>query len=171
MKSQDLDQVMNIERMSFSLPWPLSAYNYELNENPHSLLWVAETDIIDGWKNEYDKQIVGMIVLWQIMDEAHIASLAVHPDCRGRGIARDLLYVALKEAMRKGLSSATLEVRANNFAAQHLYHHFGFEIVGCRPRYYRDNNEDGLIMTAKHLDETYLNWLESGSWKDQPGEE
>jgi ribosomal-protein-alanine N-acetyltransferase len=51
---------------------------------------------------------------------------------------------------------ATLEVRASNIAAQQLYYHLGFEIVARRPRYYRDNNEDALIMTLHNLDEACL---------------
>jgi ribosomal-protein-alanine N-acetyltransferase len=147
--------------MSFSMPWPVSAYNYELNENPLSLLWVAETGSPD-----HDRRIVGLVVIWLILDEAHIATIAVHPDYRGQGIARRLVRVALKEAILKGMGEATLEVRANNLAAQNLYRRFGFEIVGQRPRYYRDNNEDAIIMTVSNLGQAYLDWLE----KETPDE-
>jgi ribosomal-protein-alanine N-acetyltransferase len=155
MSSADLEQVLAIDRMSFSMPWPASAYIYELDENPLSLLWVAENGTADD-----EKQIVGMAVAWLILDEAHIATLAVHPDYRGQGIARRLLAVALKEAILKGMKEATLEVRANNLAAQNLYRQFGFEIVGSRPRYYKDNHEDALIMTVHALDSSYIEWLE-----------
>jgi ribosomal-protein-alanine N-acetyltransferase len=101
-----------------------------------------------------------MVVVWLIVDEAHIATLAVHPDYRGRRIARRLVKVALKEAILRGMNQATLEVRANNLAAQNLYRQLGFEIVGNRPRYYRDNNEDALIMTVSGLGQSYLDWLE-----------
>jgi len=73
---------------------------------------------------------------------------------------------ALRETIHKGYRLATLEVRASNTAAQTLYRRFQFEVVGSRPRYYRDNNEDALIMTVNGLGETYLNWLDSGAWKD-----
>jgi ribosomal-protein-alanine N-acetyltransferase len=58
-------------------------------------------------------------------------------------------------------------VRVSNLAAQQLYRRFHFEIVGHRPRYYRDNNEDALIMTVNHLDHRYLEWLESGGYQSQ----
>ena len=161
MSSADLEQVLAIDHMSFSMPWPASAYNYELNENPLSLLWVAETGL-----PAQNRRIVGLLVLWLIVDEAHIATLAVHPDHRGQGIAQRLIRVALKEAILKGMSAATLEVRANNLAAQNLYRQFGFEIVGNRPRYYRDNNEDAFIMTVSDLGPSYLDWLE----KETPDE-
>lgn len=161
MSSADLEQVLAIDHMSFNVPWPASAYNYELNENPLSLLWVAETGL-----SAPNRRIVGLLVVWLIVDEAHIATIAVHPDYRGRGIARRLMRVALKEAILKGMGGATLEVRANNLAAQNLYRQFGFEIVGSRPRYYRDNNEDAIIMTVSNLGQAYLDWLE----KETPDE-
>jgi ribosomal-protein-alanine N-acetyltransferase len=165
MRTEDLEQVQAIDRISFSLPWPASAYQYELHSNPMSLLWVAEAETPGGvLYRQNDRRIVGMIVVWLILDEAHIATIAVHPEHRGRGIAQGLLVTALKRAIRKGSQKATLEVRANNIAAQRLYSRFRFEVVGGRPRYYRDNSEDALIMTASNLGEAYLAWLESNAW-------
>ena len=160
MRLEDLEQVHTIDRLSFSIPWPENSYRYELLENPRSMLLVAETDLPDS-----TKQVVAAIVIWLIEDEAHIASLSVHPDYRGQGISRELLAASLIEAIRAGMRAATLEVRANNQIAQALYRRFGFDVFGRRPRYYRDNNEDALIMTVEGLDEQYLKWLESGTWR------
>lgn len=155
MTGEDLEQVVAIDRMSFSLPWPPSSYRFELNENPSSRLWVAEIQEEDG-KN----RIVGMIVVWLIMDEAHIATIAVHPEYRKRGIGRRLLVEALRESVQMGVISATLEVRVGNLAAQKLYKDLGFDVVSTRPRYYVDNNEDALIMTVTGLNNDYLAWVE-----------
>jgi len=160
MQLEDLEQVQAIDRASFSIPWPENSYRYELLENPRSLLLVAEADLPGG-----AKQVVGVVVVWLIEDEAHIATLSVHPDYRGRGISRELLAATLADAISKGMAIATLEVRANNYIAQALYRRFGFEVVGRRPRYYRDNEEDALIMTVEGLDKGYIHWLESGAWK------
>ncbi|MCP5099650.1 MAG: hypothetical protein GY943_29200 [Chloroflexi bacterium] len=54
----------------------------------------------------------------------------------------------------------TLEVRRSNQVAQALYLKYQFEIVGERPRYYRDTGEDAIIMTRTPLDAPYRNWLE-----------
>lgn len=160
MLQDDLDQVITIDRASFSLPWPESSYRYELLENPHSLLMVAEAEAPDG-----EKQVVGAVVVWLLEDEAHIATLAIHPEYRGRGISQELLATVLARSIRGGARIATLEVRANNQIAHALYRRFGFEVVGRRLRYYLDNNEDALIMTADGLDERYLEWLESHGWR------
>jgi len=60
----------------------------------------------------------------------------------------------LQRAVERGAASATLEVRASNHAAQWLYRKYGFEDVGRRKEYYRDNKEDALLMTVR-LDEAY----------------
>lgn len=158
MRLEDLEPVRAIDRLSFSLPWPEKAFHYELTENPASLLWVAETQIPEG-----RGEVVGMIVVWMILDEVHIATLAVHPEHRGQGVGSHLMRVALKEAILRGVRRAMLEVRAHNRAAQSLYRRFGFEVVSRRLRYYRDNDEDALLMNLKDLGEGYLAWLEDGA--------
>jgi ribosomal-protein-alanine N-acetyltransferase len=165
MQAADLEQVHAIDKISFTMPWPESAYKYELFENISSLLWVAEAFEPGGIQ-----RVVGMVVVWLVVDEAHIATIAVHPDFRGQGIAQELLCAALIEAIEKGMRNATLEVRARNLAAQRLYQRFRFEPAGVRPRYYRDNFEDALIMTANRLDDNYLKWLKDGRWKLSVGQ-
>ncbi len=139
MQLTDLEAVVALDRLSFSLPWSERTFRYELTENPAARAWVAEKD----------GAIVGMLLLWLIVDEAHIATLAVHPEHRQQGIARRLLLRALRAAWEEGARQAFLEVRVSNLAAQNLYRQLGFEVSGRRPRYYRDNNEDALLMTLK----------------------
>jgi len=105
-----------------------------------------------GWlRREPPRVVVGYIGFWYVVDEAHISTLAVHPAYRGRGIGAQLLAAMLREAAGLGARLATLEVRVGNLAAQRLYLKFGFEEVGRRPAYYRDNAEDALLMTLAPL--------------------
>ena len=90
MQVDDVEQVCSIDRQSFNLPWPDNAYYHELRDNPAARLWVAEDVKLSG-----ERKIVGMIVMWLVLDEAHIATLAVHPNFRRRKIAKRLLMVAL----------------------------------------------------------------------------
>jgi len=143
MRMRDLAQVVLVDRLSFSLPWPESAFRYELVDNPHSFILVAELA-----QAELEPQVIGVIVIWEILEEAHIATLAVHPDYRRLAVASKLLLAALRISLARGARLATLEVRSKNGAAQGLYRRFHFEVVGCRPRYYRDDNDDALIMTV-----------------------
>lgn len=154
MREDDLEKVAEIDQLSFSMPWPKRVYAYEIHENQNSLSWVAEIRSPDG-----RRQVCGMIVIWIILDKAHIATFAVHPDHRGKGLAKRMLKTALIAAINHGTTQATLEVRAGNYKAQELYQHFKFEEDGQRPRYYKDNNEDAIIMTISDLGKEYLNWL------------
>lgn len=160
MQEADLPQVLEIDRRSFSIPWPERAFHYELFENPGSMLWVAETPV-----SEEAHKIIGMIVVWLIIDEAHIATIAVCPEYRRQGVASRLLTEALKKVIQQGFTVATLEVRAHNHAAQNLYARFGFRVVGTRPRYYQDNHEDAWIMTNDHLNQALLERLERTAWE------
>lgn len=147
MRVEDIPRVHEIDMASFALPWPESSYRFEIEANPSAHLWVAEK------KNEQGQfEIVGMIVVWLIIDEAHIATFAVHPAYRRFGIGQRLLAQALLEMHRMGAQRYTLEVRRSNLAAQSLYRKFGFDVISVRPGYYRDNHEDALIMNLDHVD-------------------
>jgi ribosomal-protein-alanine N-acetyltransferase len=153
----DLPQVIAIDRASFSLPWPERSFRYELTQNPNALSWVAELG--DAGQNPV---IAGMIVTWLIIDEIHIGTIAIHPDYRRRGLAQKLLAHALLAGRARGASSAFLEVRRGNLAAQVLYQRFGFDVVGERRHYYHDNGEDALILGLNGLDTKRLQQFSGG---------
>ena len=154
MREDDLEKVAEIDQLSFSMPWSKRVYAYEIHDNQNSLCWVAEIQSPAG-----RRQVCGMIVTWIRLDEAHIATFAVHPDHRGKGLAKRMLKTALIAAIHHGTTQVILEVRSGNNIAQELYQHFKFKEVGQRPRYYKDNNEDAIIMTISGLGKEYLNWL------------
>ena len=141
MTLEDMPGVIDLDQKSFSLPWPERSFRFELTANPASRSWVAD----------FEGKIVGMIVVWLIIDEAHVATLATHPDFRRRGIAKKLLSQALLHLMEDGAQSSFLEVRESNFAAQEMYRKFGYEASGRRPHYYRDNDEDAILMNLASL--------------------
>jgi len=100
---------------------------------------------------EVDGRIAAMLVLWFIIDEAHIATIAVHPDYRRQGIGEQVLLHALLAVQDEGARRAFLEVRAGNAAAQALYEKYGFIVDGRRLKYYRDNDEDAILMSLGGL--------------------
>lgn len=142
MRLEDVPGVHEIDTFSFSLPWSERSFRYEVTQNPVSRGWVAE---VNG-------QIAAMLVLWFIIDEVHIATIAVHPDYRRQGIGEQILLCALRSAKGEGAQRAFLEVRAGNFAAQAMYRKYGFVFTGIRPGYYKDNNEDALLMDLENFD-------------------
>jgi ribosomal-protein-alanine N-acetyltransferase len=146
MQLADVEQVYGIDVLSFPLPWSERSYRFELTENPTSRNWVAEAFNAHG-----QTQVVAMIVVWVILDDAHVATIAVHPDYRRRGIGQCLLARALMDAAERGVIQVYLEVRRGNLAAQAIYERFGFEVTGVRTGYYRDNSEDALLMTLNPI--------------------
>ena len=138
----DVPAVHAIDSLSFSLPWPERSFRFEMTENP----------VTRGWVAEEDGRLVAMLILWLLVDEAHIATIATHPDYRRRGIGEQLMLTALVAARQEGARRSFLEVRAGNTGAQEMYKKYGFEVVGVRPRYYKDNFEDALLMTLENLD-------------------
>ena len=91
-----------------------------------------------------------------IVDEAHVATVATDPEYRRQGIAKRLLAHALRQIMREGARSSFLEVRESNLAAQEMYRKFGYEVTGRRRHYYRDNDEDALLMSLEDLNPEQL---------------
>jgi ribosomal-protein-alanine N-acetyltransferase len=145
MTVEDVPEVYALDVLSFNLPWTQRSFLYEVKENANSRSWV-----VDGYLSGR-KRLVAMLVMWLILDEAHIATLAVHPEFRHQGIARRLLQTALNTSYNEGACRAFLEVRAGNEAALTMYRALGFEVVGRRLRYYHDNDEDALLMTLENL--------------------
>ncbi len=95
--------------------------------------------------------VVGYGGLWLMVDEAHISTIATHPDWRRRGVGELLLLAMIDGAMELGADIVTLEVRVSNMPAQTLYRKYGFEIVGERKGYYSDNGEDAYIMSTPRI--------------------
>lgn len=141
MTLEDVPAVHAIDLLSFSLPWSERSFRFEVAENPAARGWVAETE----------GRVVAMLVLWFIVDEAHIATIAVHPDSRRQGIGEQILLHALLTAQSEGARRAFLEVRAGNTEAQAMYRKYGFVVDGVRPKYYKDNNEDAILMSLDLL--------------------
>ena len=141
MQLDDVEQVHEIDQLSFSLPWPKTTYRFELQENELARCWVAVLTSPEG-----NGAVIAMAVVWMVVDEAHIATIAVHPNYRRAGVGTQLLQHILKSAVKERMFTVTLEVRESNSVAQAMYREFGFEVVGRRPRYYHDTNEDALIM-------------------------
>jgi ribosomal-protein-alanine N-acetyltransferase len=83
------------------------------------------------------RRIAGFIISRIGADEAEILSVAISPDCRGRGLSRDLLLTHLGHLAGRGVRTVFLEVEENNQPARRLYQRAGFATVGRRERYYQ----------------------------------
>ncbi|MGI6688988.1 MAG: ribosomal protein S18-alanine N-acetyltransferase [Christensenellales bacterium] len=137
----DAGQVAAIEAACFSSPWTLGDFEREMTENPVARYLVAE---VNG-------RLAGFAGAHIILDEGHIANVAVLAECRGQGLGRQLLEALLQYAANLGARYLTLEVRESNAPAIALYESCGFIKVSVRKRYYADSGEDALLMVCDRL--------------------
>ncbi|MEB2286755.1 MAG: ribosomal protein S18-alanine N-acetyltransferase [Anaerolineae bacterium] len=171
MTLDDIIQVVSIDRESFSTPWSANAYRFEVTNHDTSHLVVLE---MGGGANgiglrqrlwplaqrPQPGEVVGYGGCWLIAGEAHISTIAVHPDHRGQGLGELLLASMLKLAIRLGGEYSVLEVRESNLTAQALYRKYEYAVIGRRKQYYRDDGEDALLMEARPLDNAYSRRIE-----------
>lgn len=150
MTIDDVPVVAELEKRCFPAPWSAESFRHEVTLNPRAFYWVIRPNPLIEWRDL--PPIAAYGGYWLMGDEAHIVTIASHPDWRRRGLG-EWLFVAMIERARQGEAhSVTLEVRVGNEAAQALYRKWGFEVVGLRKRYYRDNDEDALLMTLFGVD-------------------
>jgi len=136
MTEQDLDELMIIERESFSLPWSRQAYETEL-QNQYANYLVCD------WQGE----VAAYVGMWTVFEDAHITNVAVGRRFRRMGMGRILMLEEEKLALAKQASRILLEVRPSNIAALTMYNELGYYPTSLRKQYYSDNNEDAIIMT------------------------
>jgi len=133
---RDIKTLAELDKLCFAVPWSEESFTKDIRDNDLAFYLAAEM------KGE----VVGYAGLWKIGDEGHITNVAVRPDCRKNGIARQLMSRLLKDGTAKGICQYTLEVRISNTAAISLYNSLGFAGVGLRKGYYTDTGEDAIIM-------------------------
>lgn len=137
----DIGDVLRVEALCFSTTWPRNAFHNELTENKLAHYFIG--------RNE--QGIIAYGGLWVILEDAHITTVAVNPAFQRRGFGERMLVRLLDEAIARGASWITLEVRESNHAAQALYKKYGFAVVNTRRGYYSDNDENALVMWAGNL--------------------
>jgi [ribosomal protein S18]-alanine N-acetyltransferase len=135
--AEDLGGLLAVEHASFMNPWTREMYLAELQNPGVSHLLVAK---------DPSGQVVGFCGFWCVVDELHINNLAVLPEYRRQGIASMILSRVFAEGRHVGAARATLEVRRSNEIARRLYERFGFTVAGVRRGYYRQPDEDALIL-------------------------
>lgn len=181
MTMSDVPRVIEIERLAYPSTWPPSAYRKELQDNrwAHYIVLrdkrILEEQVSASQESERLRKnrpfplsllpgrpialapspdlasIIGFSGLWLMVDEAHVTTIAMHPEHRGLGLGEFLLVSLIDISYNIGAKWVTLEVRVSNHTAQNLYRKYGFREAGVRHRYYSDNQEDALIMWTDEI--------------------
>jgi ribosomal-protein-alanine N-acetyltransferase len=125
----DLSQILEIEKSSFN---HFDAYTREdfrrwYGHNP-DLCVVAE---IDGC-------IAGYMISRILPDKAELASLAIHPTYRRRGVGSALLDYTVARIKSYNVNCIDLEVRKTNLDGFRFWKKMGFILMGEQPGFYED---------------------------------
>lgn len=143
LEKSHIPNILEIEQVTHSAPWSQKSFENEL-EHKYGVFLVG---FMDG-------EICAYGGVWILVDEAHVTNVVVREALRGQGIGRKLMIELLERAREKGAVCATLEVRASNVGAIHLYESLGFVQSTIRKNYYPDNREDAMVMMLNDL----LDW-------------
>src|SRR4051794_38354069 len=81
MREEDLDQVLEVEHASFTLPWSREAFYNELHNNKFAVYIVMEDN----------HKIIGYCGAWVVVDEAHVTNVAILPEYRGKKLGNALM--------------------------------------------------------------------------------
>ena len=95
-------------------------------------------------------EVVAYVIGRLIAPEGEIYRVAVTPSRRQRGIGYRLLDYAVKTSRGQGLERLFLEVRSKNVPAINLYRAYGFKEIGTRRNYYKDPQDDAIVMLKAH---------------------
>jgi ribosomal-protein-alanine N-acetyltransferase len=142
MKRADVEAVVKIEETAYGEHhWSGESFYNELsNDLAHYHCAVDEND-----------ELLAYSGFWQILEEAHITTIAVASEHRGKHIGEALLINIINRCYESKVKYITLEVRVSNTAAIKLYEKYDFKSLGTRKGYYQNNNEDALIMWTENI--------------------
>jgi ribosomal-protein-alanine N-acetyltransferase len=136
MQPKHLPEVLRIEQASYPDPWSQAAFMREIETTGITVAIVAQRAGV----------VLGYVVAWFIVDEAHIGNVTVAPEYRRQGTGRLMMEWLLRYAVERGCTFSTLEVRASNRGAQRLYESLGFRSAALRKAYYSHPPEDAIVM-------------------------
>jgi [ribosomal protein S18]-alanine N-acetyltransferase len=146
MRRRHLRGVLRIESQVYPRPWTSGLFLSELAQSGTRTYLVAKVG----------DRVAGYGGVMYVLPDAHITTLAVDPARHRSGIGSRLLLGLCRDAVSRGATALTLEVRASNEAAKALYQRFGFAPAGARKAYYPADAdgpaEDALVMWAHDVD-------------------
>lgn len=136
---KDSNEIAAAEQKIFSDPWSEKDIT-SLISTAGSMCYTALTD----------GKVIGYLIGRQISPEGEIYRIATLPEYRSRGVAYRLLDYTVKCERGRGLENLFLEVREQNTPARQLYKSYGFREIGIRKNYYKNPDDNAIIMLHSH---------------------
>lgn len=134
-------QLHELDSRIFSDPWSEKSYLGSIQSDMETVLVVTDAG-------------TGKIAAWAavsyIFEEANINRIAAVPEYRGNGLGT-LLLEWIEKSLPDEVTVFNLEVRESNKYAIEMYEKFGYTVLGRRKRFYRNPEEDALLMTKRKV--------------------
>jgi ribosomal-protein-alanine N-acetyltransferase len=146
----DLDGLVNLEEICFSVPWSRKSFDAELNGNQFSQILV-----VPGPVTTPEIPLLAYICVWVIFEEIRFLNLAVHPQFRRQGVGKELILEALRIGSNQGCCRGMLEVRHSNQMAKRLYESLYFKEYATRKSYYTNPTEDAILMMLEPVSRAF----------------
>ena len=138
MTISDLESIKETLEIEFDNFWNYNIIKHEIQSDISKVYVLLLAD-----------EIVGFAAVSIVLDEAEITNIVIKKNYRGKKLSLLLMEILIQTAKEASCSKIHLEVNENNKIAQNLYNLFGFEQVGLRKNYYK--NQDAILM-AKNLE-------------------
>lgn len=128
----NLEQIVKMESDYFTDRWSENSVNIQIKNQKVIVI-------------KYNEDILGYCIFMVAADEGEILRIATLKNMRQSGLGKKLLSSVISEMRESGVNEVFLEVRAGNVAAIALYESIGFQKIGIRKGYYKDNGEDAVL--------------------------
>jgi [ribosomal protein S18]-alanine N-acetyltransferase len=120
MLESDLDEVANVDALSFEQQWVVSRPALQM-----AYLQAQHTSVAES-----NGRIIGYELTTANQYTAHLARLAVLPEFRRSGIAKHLVNEMLRYFSARGVMQLTVNTQSDNEASLQLYWKLGFTPTG-----------------------------------------
>lgn len=138
MKETDISEVARLEQELFPDPWSEKALKESFDQKQTLLLAACE-----------GRELIGYLILYFVLEEGEIARIAVTPSHRRQGVGGRLLLELEDLCVDNGITKLLLDVRESNGPAISFYTSYGFAQDGIRRNFYRNPQEDGILMSRQ----------------------
>ena len=145
----DVAEIVRIEQAVHVAPWRAENVLAELAK-PYARFLIFTDD-------ETDSKAAAYICYWVMFEECNILNVAVDLPFRRQGLAKQLVHLVVREALRGGIKKILLDVRKSNQPALELYQGLRFAITHIRKGFYSDG-EDAYQMSLSVNEETLVDF-------------
>ncbi|MGN0114567.1 MAG: ribosomal protein S18-alanine N-acetyltransferase [Acutalibacteraceae bacterium] len=140
LNKDDTDGIFAVESGCFSSPWDKSVILGTISQSSYRYFGAFDDDILCGYAS-----------VTLVADECYVNRIAVLESYRKRGIADELMINIIAFCESVSAMFLSLEVRSRNIAAISLYEKHGLKQEGLRRKFYREPDDDALIMTRHFM--------------------